>query len=145
MAVPFEEIGLSISLGENRLNKLPKGFEPEGLAQDGAGCQFRWPVRMLLGWSAAHQDDAPKQTGPAANNRQEERISAHLRKANIEQHKIKVRFFEHLVRRVRIGDRNDLVLERLECPLQGRSERGFIVDNEDPVLLQEATWVNDVR
>jgi hypothetical protein len=145
VAVPFEEIGLSISLGENRLNKLPQDFESKGLAQDGTGCQFRWPVRMLRRWSAAHQDDAPKQTGPAANNRQEEGISGHLRKANIEQHKIEVRFFQHPVRRVRIGHRDDFVVERFECPLQGRSKRGFIIDNEDPVLLQEATWVKGVR
>jgi hypothetical protein len=145
VAVPFKEIGWGVSLGEDRLNQLPEGFQPEGLGQDGASCQFSWPVSMLLGWSAAHQDDASEQTWPAANNREEERISGHLREADIEQYKIEARFVEHLIRRVWVSDGHDLVVEGLESPLQGAAKGGLIIDDEDPVLLQEATSVKDVR
>jgi hypothetical protein len=110
VAVPFKEIGWGVSIGEDRLNQLPEDFEAEGLAQDRAGCQFSWPVRMLLRRSAAHQDDASEQTWPAANNRQEKRISGHLREANIEQYKIETRFVQHLICRLWVSDGHDLVV-----------------------------------
>jgi hypothetical protein len=110
VAVPFKEIGWGVSLDEDRLNQFPEGFEPEGLGQDRAGCQFSWPVSMLLWWSAAHQDDASEQTWPAPNNRQEKRISGHLREANIEQYEIETRLVQHLIRRVWVSHRHDLVV-----------------------------------
>ncbi len=123
----------------------PRAVETEGLRQNGTGGQLRRPIDLLCGRGAAHQDDAAQQPGPAPHNREEESVSRHLRKTKIEQHEIKAGLVQHLIRRVRIGDRDDLVVKGLEGPLQSSAQRGLVIHDEYSARLQEATWVSGVR
>jgi hypothetical protein len=51
--------------------------------------------------------------------------------AEIEEDDIEGRVFQHLVRRMGIGDRHCLVFVIPECPFQSTAQRRLVIDNED--------------
>ena len=139
MTVPLEKIGLAFGFGENGLDELTQVIDAKWLDQDRARNQLRRPIGLLGRRSAAHQNDAAKQPRPTPDDRKKKRITCHLRKAQVKEHEIELRLIEHLVRRVRIGNRDHPVVKGGESPFQGTAEGGLIIDDEYVTLFQEAT------
>ena len=121
-----------------------QAVEREWFGQNRTGDELGGPIEVRRGWIAAHEDDPAQQPGPPPDNGEEEGVAGHLGQSEIEQHQIKPGLVQHQIRGVRIGHRDDLVVEVGERPLQGSAQRWLIIHDEN-AGAHDATWLSGDR